>query len=109
MEVYGKDITESSLIPNFQTLLKDDENEVKIAAINSLSQFIKSLSAEKIANLIPPIQALAKDQNDQVRGIKINHILASNDYLCNMNSPHNRCHCGDRQNQQGSLLPEVDG
>ena len=69
VEVYGKEITESSLIPNFQTLLKDDENEVKIAAISSLSQFIKSLSVEKIGNLIPPIQALAKDQNDQVRGI----------------------------------------
>lgn len=68
VEVYGKEITESSLIPNFQTLLKDDENEVKIAAISSLSQFIKLLSVEKISNLIPPIQALAKDQNDQVRG-----------------------------------------
>lgn len=74
VEVYGKDITESSLIPNFQTLLKDDENEVKIAAINSLSQFIKSLSVEKIANLIPPIQALAKDQNDQVRAHTIDVI-----------------------------------
>jgi len=58
------------LIPNFQTLLKDDENEVKIAAITSLSQFIKTLSVEKIANLIQPIQALAKDQNDQVRGFR---------------------------------------
>ena len=71
VEVYGKEITESSLIPNFQTLLKDDENEVKIAAITSLSQFIKTLSPEKIVNLIQPIQALAKDPNDQVRGSKM--------------------------------------
>lgn len=68
-EAFGKDVTDVSLIQIFTNLLRDYENDVKVAAIHSLSQFIKSISPDKLSFLISPIQNLAKDGNASVRGI----------------------------------------
>lgn len=67
-EAFGKDVTDVSLIQIFTNLLRDCENDVKIAALGSLSNFIKSISPEKISILLPPIQNLAKDGSANVRG-----------------------------------------
>ena len=67
-EAFGKETTDGSLIQIFTNLLRDNENDVKIAAIASLSIFIKSISPDKINILIGPIQNLAKDGNAHVRG-----------------------------------------
>ena len=42
-------------------LLKDNENEVKSAAVTSLKVFIKNISSDKLVLLIPNLQNLAKD------------------------------------------------
>lgn len=67
-EAFGKETTDVSLIQIFTNLLRDTENDVKIAAIASLSQFIKSISPDKMSILIGPIQNLAKDGSAYVRG-----------------------------------------
>lgn len=66
-EAFGKEITEISLIQIFTTLLKDSENEVKNAAVISLSSFIRIITIEKINLLIPQIQTLARDNFSNVR------------------------------------------
>lgn len=66
-EVFGKEITDSSLIQNFQNLLKDSENDVKIAATKSLAHLVKYISPEKMHTFIPQIQQLAKDNFAIVR------------------------------------------
>lgn len=69
-EAFGKEITDISLIQIFTTLLKDAETDVRIAAVQSLSTFIKTISADKLSILIPQIQALARDNSNQVKGTK---------------------------------------
>lgn len=66
-EAFGKEITDISLIQIFTTLLKDAETDVRIAAVQSLGTFIKTISADKLNLLIPQIQALARDNSSQVR------------------------------------------
>lgn len=67
-EAFGKETTDVSLIQIFTNLLRDNENDVKIAAISSLSQFIKQISPDKMSILVGPIQNLSKDGNAHVRG-----------------------------------------
>lgn len=57
-EAFGKDITDANLIPTFTKLLSDHEQEVKNAAINSLTTCLHKLSHEKVFNFILP--ALSK-------------------------------------------------
>ena len=68
-EAFGKEITDISLIQIFATLLKDAETDVRIAAVQSLGTFIKTISSDKLHILIPQIQTLARDNSNQVRGI----------------------------------------
>jgi len=70
-EAFGKEITDISLIQIFTTLLKDAETDVRIAAVQSLVTFIKTISVEKLHILIPHIQTLAKDNSSLVRGLII--------------------------------------
>jgi hypothetical protein len=58
-----------SLIQTYGNLLKDSEQEVKIEAVKSLSNFIKIVSPDKISVLIPQIIALGKDSLGIVRCI----------------------------------------
>ena len=51
---FGKEITENNLIQTFTLLLNDNEAEVKLAAINNISDCMNTLSSEKIYNLILP-------------------------------------------------------
>lgn len=53
-EAFGKEITDNNLIQTFTQLLGDNEQEVKNAAINSLSSCLKNLATEKICNFILP-------------------------------------------------------
>jgi len=53
-DAFGKEITDSNLIQTFTQLLNDNEAEVKNAAIQSMTQCLKNLSAEKISNLLLP-------------------------------------------------------
>lgn len=66
-EAFGKEITDISLIQIFTTLLKDAETDVRIAAVQSLVTFIKTISVDKLSILIPHIQTLAKDHSSPVR------------------------------------------
>lgn len=68
-EALGKEITDISLIQIFSTLLKDGENEVRYAAVASLSNFINNISVDKIQILIPQIQTLARDNYYPVRSM----------------------------------------
>lgn len=68
-EAFGKEITDISLIQIFTTVLKDAETDVRIAAVQSLGTFIKTISVDKLSILTPQIQALARDNSTQVRGI----------------------------------------
>ena len=56
-----------SLIQIFTTLLRDVENDVRMASVESLSKFIHFIHAERISTLIPHIQSLSKDQFAGVR------------------------------------------
>lgn len=53
-EAFGKEITDSTLIQTFTSLLNDNEAEVKNAAIQSLTMCLKTLSVEKICEVILP-------------------------------------------------------
>ena len=53
-ESFGKEITDNNLIQTFCVLLNDNEAEVKLAAINSISECLPKISHEKIGNLILP-------------------------------------------------------
>lgn len=66
-EAFGKEISDVSLIQIFTTLLRDVENDVRMASVESLSKFIHFIHAERIATLIPHIQSLMKDQFYGVR------------------------------------------
>jgi len=77
-EAFGKEITDNNLIQTFTQLLSDNEQEVKNAAINSLSACLKNLATEKICNLILP--ALTKTYADSSFFFKAGTALA----LCEM-------------------------
>ena len=63
----GKDIAVTSLISIFSTLLKDLENEVRIAAINSLKDFVSILTLEKLPSVLAYLQTMSKDSVALVR------------------------------------------
>ena len=75
-EAFGKEITDISLIQIFSTLLKDSENDVRIAAVQSLGSFIKLINTEKLNLLVPQIQVLARDNSNTVKTI-ICDVMAS--------------------------------
>eukprot|EP01015_Nassula_variabilis_P028291 TRINITY_DN5896_c0_g1_i1.p1 TRINITY_DN5896_c0_g1~~TRINITY_DN5896_c0_g1_i1.p1 ORF type:complete len:389 (+),score=60.61 TRINITY_DN5896_c0_g1_i1:68-1234(+) len=75
-EAFGKEITDLSLIQIFTTILRDVENDVKAAAVESLSNFINMISPDKLSILLPSIQALSKDSFLQVRS-SVGHVMAS--------------------------------
>ncbi len=54
-ESFGKEITDVSLVQIFISLLKDSENQVKLAAIESLKALLKNLGKEKINMLVKPV------------------------------------------------------
>lgn len=62
-----KELQEMNLIAIFQSLLRDVENEVKLAALKSLVVFVKQLPHDKILSLIPGLQTLHKDPQSEVR------------------------------------------
>ena len=66
-EAVGNDIAENSLISIFSTLLRDPENEVRIAAVKSLKKFVLHLSLEKVQSILAYLQTLAKDAVSLVR------------------------------------------
>ena len=65
---FGKEVTDMSLIQTFSNLLKDSEVDVKIEAVKSLSNFVKTVSPERISYLLPQVTALGKDPLSIVRG-----------------------------------------
>jgi serine/threonine-protein phosphatase 2A regulatory subunit A len=65
---FGKEVTDMSLIQTFSNLLKDSEIDVKIEAVKSLSNFVKTVSSERISYLLPQVTALGKDALSIVRG-----------------------------------------
>lgn len=75
---FGKEITDNNLIQTFTQLLNDNEQEVKNAAISSLSKCLKNLAAEKICNFILP--ALTKTYSDSSAVFKAGVAIA----LCEM-------------------------
>ena len=64
---FGKEVTDMSLIQTFSNLLKDSEVDVKIEAVKSLSNFVKTVSPERISYLLPQVTALGKDPLGIVR------------------------------------------
>lgn len=66
-EAFGKEITDISLIQIFTTLLKDAETDVRYAAVQSLTTFIKMINNDKLYILVPHIQTLARDNSLNVR------------------------------------------
>lgn len=65
---FGKEITDNNLIQTFILLLKDDEPEVKLAAINNTSDCLKNVSADKINNLVfPTIQNSYSESSSQFK------------------------------------------
>lgn len=66
-EAVGKDISDTSLISIFSTLLRDPENEVRIAAVQSLKKFVLCLNVDKIPQIFAYLQSLAKDTMPLVR------------------------------------------
>jgi len=52
-------------------LLRDPENEVRIASIQSLIKFIKLISVDKLVIIIPHLQYLVKDSVPIVRSSTI--------------------------------------
>lgn len=63
----GKDIADNSLISIFSTLLRDPENEVRVASVRSLKNFVSCLSLDKIPQIFAYLQSLAKDTVPYVR------------------------------------------
>ncbi|EGR34046.1 protein phosphatase 2 regulatory subunit A, alpha isoform, putative [Ichthyophthirius multifiliis] len=66
-EAFGEEGDSVSLIQIFTNLLRDTENDVRSASIQSLTKFLKILSPEKLVIIIPHLQYLAKDSVFQVR------------------------------------------
>lgn len=66
-EALGKEITDTSLIQIFTTLLKDGENDVRNGAVISFAAFINNISIDKLQVLVPQIQTLARDKYGLVR------------------------------------------
>lgn len=60
-EAVKRDVADTSLINIFSTLLRDPENEVRIAAVRSLKNFVCLLSGEKVVQILAYLQSLAKD------------------------------------------------
>lgn len=58
---FGKEVTDMSLIQTYSNLLKDSEVDVKIEAVKALSNFVKTVSPERISYLLPQVTALGKD------------------------------------------------
>lgn len=65
---FGKEVTDMSLIQTYSNLLKDSEVDVKIEAVKALSNFVKTVSPERISYLLPQVTALGKDPLAIVRG-----------------------------------------
>ena len=63
----GKDISDNSLISIFSTLLRDPENEVRVASVRSLKQFVDCLNPDKIPQIFAYLQSMAKDSVPLVR------------------------------------------
>lgn len=53
-EAFGREITDNNLVQTFNQLLDDNEQEVRNAAINSLTLSLKNLGPEKICNILLP-------------------------------------------------------
>lgn len=66
-EAVGKDIADNSLISIFSTLLRDPENEVRVAAVQSLKRFVLCLNIDKIPQIFAYLQSMAKDSIALVR------------------------------------------
>eukprot|EP00826_Nyctotherus_ovalis_P036138 TRINITY_DN3186_c0_g1_i1.p1 TRINITY_DN3186_c0_g1~~TRINITY_DN3186_c0_g1_i1.p1 ORF type:complete len:520 (+),score=94.15 TRINITY_DN3186_c0_g1_i1:285-1844(+) len=65
---FGKDIVDGNLVTKFSLLLKDDEADVRTAAIIALKSCLKNISADKIQTvLIPQLGDLMKDSSFNVR------------------------------------------
>lgn len=65
---FGKEITDNNLIQTFTLLLQDNEFEVKLAAINNISECLTYISSEKICNLmLPTLQNVYPDGTSQFR------------------------------------------
>lgn len=61
-EAFGKEITDTNLIQTFSNFLNDNEPEVKDAAVTSLTNCLKTLSADKITSyILPSLQTLYED------------------------------------------------
>lgn len=61
-EAFGRDITDASLVQTFAQMLKDNEADVKAAALHSLVTTLPAMSQEKVQVLIfPAISALSSD------------------------------------------------
>ena len=68
IEAFGMEITESSLIQTFSSLLKDVEADVKSAALISLKQIVSCFSPDKITNLIfPSVESILSDTSLTVK------------------------------------------
>lgn len=63
----GKDISDNSLISIFSTLLRDPENEVRVAAVRTLKDFVGCLNVDKIPQIFAYLQSMAKDNVPLVR------------------------------------------
>lgn len=63
----GAEISMTSLVSIFSTLLKDVEGEVRISAVNSLKNFVTILSHEKISSILAYLQSLSRDTVPLVR------------------------------------------
>ena len=63
----GAEISMTSLVSIFSTLLKDVEGEVRISAVNSLKNFVTILSNEKVPSILAYLHNLSKDTVSLVR------------------------------------------
>ena len=67
-EAFGKEITDNNLIQTFTLLLNDNEFEVKLAAINNITDSLPYLSNNKIIDLLfPTLQNATPDGTAQFR------------------------------------------
>lgn len=66
-EAMGSDITDNTLMNLFCTLLSDAEGEVRSAATQNFSGFLKSVSKPKYSAVIPTVLELNKDTIPLVR------------------------------------------
>ena len=65
---FGKEIVDANLVTKFSILLKDDEADVRTAAITSLKFCLKTISPEKIqSTLISQLGDMMKDSSFNVR------------------------------------------